>query len=114
MSLLFARMVAEAMMAVPGIAPAEAWGRLLTRTDTLLLDVRDRQLIAQSGMAAGATPLDGYAMPLDNPWGMAVEQRHPHGEGRARPVLAICEDGRRAALLAVRLRGRGQTEPGAA
>ena len=60
----FMQMASEAMAAVPSVSPHEARKRLQDDPDTLLIDVRDLDMIRETGMAEGAIPISNGALPL--------------------------------------------------
>ena len=107
MAKTFMQMASEAMAAVPSVSPQEARKRLQDDPDTLLIDVRDLDMIRETGMAEGAIPISNGALPLRADRELPEEYRDPRLQDRSRPVLTICGAGPMSAMGAKTLKEMG-------
>lgn len=107
MARTFMQMASEAMAEVPAISPAEARQRLRDDPNTLLIDVRDLEVIRETGMAEGAIPISNGALPLRADREVPEFLRDPRLQDRSRPVLTICGAGPMSAIGAKTLQDMG-------
>jgi rhodanese-related sulfurtransferase len=106
----FGEMAAEAMAAVPHIAPAEARRRLEQNPDTLLIDVRDAADIAQTGTAPGAINISYGALTYMADTEVPESWRDPRLADRSRPIIVTCILGPLGALGGKLLHDMGFTD----
>jgi rhodanese-related sulfurtransferase len=105
----FMDMVAEAREDVPGVSPQDAQQRLQQDPGTLVIDVREPDSLAGTGVAPGAknVPLGVLAIKADRE--LPEEMRDPQLQDRAQPVIVTCMRGGQAALGAKTLKDMGFT-----
>ena len=109
MAKTFMQMASEAMAAVPSVSPHEARKRLQDDPDTLLIDVRDLDMIRETGMAEGAIPISNGALPLRADQELPEAMRNAELQDRNRPVITTCGGGGQASLAAKVLKDMGFT-----
>jgi rhodanese-related sulfurtransferase len=107
MAKTFMQMASEAVAAVPSVSPEEARRRLQDDPNTLLVDVRDLDMIRETGMAEGATPISNGALPLRADREVPESLRDERLQDRSRPVLTICGAGPMSAIGAKTLQDMG-------
>ena len=107
MAKTFMQMASEAMAAVPSVTPEEARRRLQDDPNTLLIDVRDPDMIRETGMAEGAIPISNGALPLRADQELPEAYRDERLQDRSRPVLTICGAGPMSAMGAKTLKEMG-------
>lgn len=107
MAKTFMQMASEAMAEVPAVSPQEARQRLQDDPNTLLIDVRDLDMIRETGMAEGAVSISNGALPLRAALELPEAYRDPRLQDRSRPVLTICGAGPMSAMGAKTLKDMG-------
>lgn len=107
MAKTFMQMASEAMAEVPAVSPEEARRRLQEDPNTLLIDVRDLEMIRATGMAEGAVPISNGALPLRADQELPEASRDARLQDRSRPVLTICGAGPMSAMGAKTLKDMG-------
>ena len=107
MAKTFMQMASEAMAEVPSVSPQEARQRLRDDPNTLLIDVRDLEVIRKTGMAEGAIPISNGALPLRADREVPESLRDARLQDRSRPVLTICGAGPMSAIGAKTLKDMG-------
>ena len=107
MAKTFMQMASEAMAEVPSVSPEEARQRLQDAPNTLLIDVRDLDMIRETGMAEGAIPISNGALPLRADQEVPESLRDERLQDRSRPVLTICGMGPMSAIGAKTLKDMG-------
>jgi rhodanese-related sulfurtransferase len=107
MAKTFMQMASEGMAAVPSVSPQEARQRLQDDPNTLLIDVRDLDMIRETGMAEGAIPISNGALPLRADQEVPESLRDERLQDRSRPVLTICGMGPMSAIGAKTLKDMG-------
>jgi rhodanese-related sulfurtransferase len=107
MAKTFMQMASEGMAAVPSVSPQEARRRLQDDPNTLLIDVRDLDMIRETGMAEGAIPISNGALPLRADQEVPESLRDERLQDRSRPVLTICGMGPMSAIGAKTLKDMG-------
>lgn len=100
-------MASEAMAEVPSVSPQEARQRLQDDPNTLLIDVRDLDMIRETGIAEGAIPISNGTLPLRADQELPEAYRDPRLQDRSRPVLTICGAGPMSAMGAKTLKDMG-------
>lgn len=107
MATTYAQMVAEAMAAVPAIAPGRAYERLQAHPHVLVVDVRDADGIHTTGLIPRAANISLGMLPLRADQEVPADLRDARLQDRMRPVMTTCETGHHAALGARLLREMG-------
>ena len=107
MAKTFMQMASEAMAEVPGISPEEARQRLGQNPDALLVDVRDRERIRATGIAAGAVPISAGTLPHAADRELPEQFRDRRLQDRSRSVITICDAGPMSAISARTLKEMG-------
>ena len=86
------QMASEAMAEVPSVSPEEAQRRLREAPNTLLIDVRDLDMIRETGMAEGVIPISNGVLPLRADQELPEAYRDPRLQERSRPVLGVSDE----------------------
>ena len=107
MAKTFMGMASEAMAEVPSVSGQEARQRLQDDPNTLLIDVRDLEVIRETGMAEGAIPISNGALPLRADREVPESLRDERLQDRSRPVITICGAGPMSAIGAKTLKDMG-------
>jgi rhodanese-related sulfurtransferase len=107
MAKTFMQMASEAMAEVPSVSVQEARQRLQDNPNTLLIDVRDLDMIRETGMAEGAVAISNGALPLRADQELPEAYRDERLQDRSRPVLTICGAGPMSAIGAKTLKDMG-------
>ena len=107
MAKTFMGMASEAMAEVPSVSGQEARQRLQDDPNTLLIDVRDLEVIRETGMAEGAIPISNGALPLRADREVPESLRDARLQDRSRPVITICGAGPMSAIGAKTLKDMG-------
>ena len=107
MAKTFMQMASEAMSAVPSVSPQEARQRLQDHPNAVLIDVRDLDMMGETGMAEGALAISNGALPLRADQELPEAYREPRLQDRSAPVMTICESGEMSAIGAKTLQDMG-------
>ena len=107
MAKTFMQIASEAMADVPSVSPEEALRRLTYDRSAILVDVRDRSRIRETGMAAGTIPISAGTLPVRADQELPEAFRDPRLQDRARPVMTICDLGPMSAISAKTLKDMG-------
>lgn len=83
-------MAAEALTAVPAIAPAEAQHLLQTNPTTLVIDVRDAADITATGTVPGAVNISYGALTYQADHTLPSDWQSPHLADYDRPIITTC------------------------
>jgi rhodanese-related sulfurtransferase len=110
MARTFRQMVAEAQAEVPSIEPAEAKQRLEQDPDTLVVDVRDADGLAGTGVIPGAANITLGTLPIKADQELPEAARDPRLQDRSRPIIVTCGRGGQASLGAKLLKDMGFTD----
>ncbi len=106
----FGDMAAEAMAAVPVIAPVEAQRRLKADPHTLVIDVRDAADIAATGTVPGALNISYGALTYQADHQLPEAWRAPQLADHDRPIITTCILGPLGALGGKLLHDMGFTD----
>lgn len=109
MAKTFMQMVAAAQAEVPGLSPHEAQQRMQQDPNTLVIDVREPEGIAETGAIPHSlnVPLGMLAIKADQELPEAV--RDQRLQDRSQPVIVTCAAGGQASLGAKTLKEMGFT-----
>ncbi len=106
----FGAMVAEAQAEVPVITPAEAYQRLQSDPNTLVIDPRDAaDIAATTGLIKGAANISYGTLQYKADNQMPEAFRDPRLADRSRPILTACYSGQLGLLAAKLLKDMGFT-----
>jgi rhodanese-related sulfurtransferase len=86
----FGKMAADAFGAVPAIKPVDAYARIQSEKDLLVIDVRDAADVAQTGTVPGAINLSYGALTYLADNEVPADWRDPRLADRSRPVITTC------------------------
>ena len=86
-------MVNEALAEVPTIKPKDAYQKMQTDSNTLVVDVRDSADIAVTGMIPGAINVTLGTLTYKADHQVPPEWRDPHFQDFSRPIITTCGDG---------------------
>jgi rhodanese-related sulfurtransferase len=106
MAKTFKQMVAEGREAAPAISPQEAQQRMQDRK-TVMVDVRDAQDLAGTGIIPGAINVSLGTLPLRADTELPEQFRNPDLQDRDRPIITTCGGGGQASLAAKVLKDMG-------
>ena len=109
MSLSFMQIVEAAVANVEGISPADAQQRLEQDPNALLVDVRDADDIASTGMVSGGMNISLGMLPIKADLELPEDWREPGLQDRSRQVITTCQLGPNAAIGAKLLKDMGFT-----
>lgn len=102
----FKQMVAEGREAAPAISPQEAQQRMQDGK-TVMVDVRDAQDLAGTGIIPGAINVSLGTLPLRADTELPEQFRNPDLQDRDRPIITTCGGGGQASLAAKILKDMG-------
>lgn len=105
----FNQMVNEALAEVPTIKPVEAYQKMQTDSNTLVVDVRDPADIAVTGIIPGAINVTLGTLTYKADHEVPPEWRDPNFQDFSRPIITTCETGEMAALAGKLLKDMGYT-----
>ena len=108
MAKTFKDMVAEGREGTPMVSPQEAQQRLRDGK-TLMIDVRDAQDLAGTGIIPGAKNVSLGTLPLRADTELPEQFRSPELQDRNRPIITTCGGGGQASLAAKLLKDMGFT-----
>ncbi|MFN8526024.1 MAG: rhodanese-like domain-containing protein [Chloroflexota bacterium] len=106
----FKDMVAEGREGTPMLAPAEVQRRMNEVSGTLVVDVRDAQDLAGTGIIPGAINVSLGTLPLRADLELPENFRNPDLQDRGRPIITTCGGGGQASLAAKLLKDMGFTD----
>lgn len=110
MAVTYMQMVAEARAAVPAIAPSEAYWCVQHEPNTLVIDVRDAESVAATGLILGTLNISLGMLPVRADKEVSEEIRDPRLQDRSLPVITTCEAGPNGARGAKLLKDMGFTD----
>src|SRR5215831_16352315 len=109
MARTFGQMAGEAMAAVPAVTASELKQQLERDPDLLLVDVRDFDSRARSGMIPGAVAVSHGELLYKADQEVPPEWRDPRLQDRSRPIVTHCDLGPLGAISAHTLQEMGFT-----
>ncbi len=109
MAKTFKQMVDEGRAGTPMVSPQDAQRRMQGESNTLVVDVRDAQDLAGTGIIPGALNVSLGTLPLRADQELPEEHRNPELQDRARPIITTCGAGGQASLAARVLKDMGFT-----
>ncbi len=109
MAKTFRQMVAEGREGTPMVSPQEAQQRMQQDPKTLVIDVRDAQDLAGTGIIPGAVNVSLGTLPLRADQELPENFRNPELQDRSRPIITTCGGGGQASLAAKLLKDMGFT-----
>ena len=105
----FNQMVSEALAEVPTINPADAYQKLQTHPNTLVVDVRDPADIAVTGIIPGAVNVTLGTLTYKADHQVPPDWRDLNFQDFSRPLITTCETGEMASLAGKLLKDMGYT-----
>ncbi len=109
MAKTFMQMAEEAMAQVEGISVEETQRRLEQDPDALIVDVRDADGIASTGLAARGQNISLGSLPIKADSELPEDFRDPGLQDRSRQIIVTCQLGMNAARGASLLQDMGFT-----
>ena len=109
MAKTFRQMVAEGREGTPTVTPEEAQKRMKEETNLLVVDVRDAQDLAGTGIIPGAVNVSLGTLPIKADQELPEAMRNPDLQDRDRPIITTCGGGGQASLAAKILKDMGFT-----
>ena len=109
MAKTFKEMVAEGRGVAKAVSPQEAQQRMQQDSKTLVIDVRDAQDLAGTGIIPGAINVSLGTLPLRADTELPEQLRNPELQDRSRPIITTCGGGGQASLAAKLLTDMGFT-----
>ncbi len=109
MAKTFTQMVDEAKADVPGVSPQEVQQRMQQNPQMLVVDVREPESLAGTGIAPGAMNVPLGVLPIKADRELPAEMRDERLQDRDQPVVVTCMRGGQAALGAKTLKDMGFT-----
>lgn len=109
MAKTFRQVVAEGREGTPMLAPAEVQRRMKEEAGTLVVDVRDAQDLAGTGIIPGAVNVSLGTLPLRADHEIAESMRNTEFADHDRPIVTTCGGGGQASLAAKLLKDMGFT-----
>lgn len=103
----FKQMTDEAMAAVPGITPQEAYARQQADPNALLIDVLDLQDRRRMGEPVGSVPISAGMLAFRADHEVPERHRDPRLQDRDRPIMIVCGGGPLSAIAARTLKEMG-------
>ncbi len=107
MAKTFKQMVEEGRAGTPMVSPQEAQRRMQEESNTLMVDVRDAQDLAGTGIIPGAVNVSLGTLPLRADQELPESFRNPELQDRDRPIITTCGGGGQASLAAKILKDMG-------
>ena len=107
MAKTFKQMVEEGRAGMPMVSPQEAQRRMQEESNTLMVDVRDAQDLAGTGIIPGAVNVSLGTLPLRADQELPENFRNPELQDRDRPIITTCGGGGQASLAAKVLKDMG-------
>jgi rhodanese-related sulfurtransferase len=109
MAKTFRQMVAEGREGTPMLSPQEVQRRMTEEAGTLVVDVRDADGLAGTGIIPGAINVSLGTLPLRADQELPEAMRSPDLQDRDRPIITTCGGGGQASLAAKVLKDMGFT-----
>jgi rhodanese-related sulfurtransferase len=109
MAKTFRQMVAEGREGTPMLSPQEVERRMKEEAGTLVVDVRDSDGLAGTGIIPGAINVSLGTLPLRADQELPEAMRSPDLQDRDRPIITTCGGGGQASLAAKLLKDMGFT-----
>jgi rhodanese-related sulfurtransferase len=109
MAKTFRQMVAEGREGTPMVSPQEAQKRIKDDAKTLVVDVRDAQDLAGTGIIPGAVNVSLGTLPIKADQELPEAMRNADLQDRDRPIITTCGGGGQASLAAKILKDMGFT-----
>ena len=103
----FKQMVEEGRQGTPMLSPQDVQQRMQEGSNTLVVDVRDAQDLAGTGIIPGAVNVSLGTLPLRADQELPEEHRNPELQDRDRPIITTCGAGGQASLAAKLLKDMG-------
>ena len=103
----FKQMVDEGREGTAMVSPQEAQRRMQEEANTLVVDVRDAQDLAGTGIIPGALNVSLGTLPLRADQELPESFRNPELQDRERPIITTCGGGGQASLAAKVLKDMG-------
>jgi rhodanese-related sulfurtransferase len=102
-------MVAEGREGTPMVSPQDAQKRMKDEPNLLVVDVRDAQDLAGTGIIPGAVNVSLGTLPIKADQELPEAMRNPDLQDRDRPIITTCGGGGQASLAAKILKDMGFT-----
>jgi rhodanese-related sulfurtransferase len=109
MAKTFRQMVAEGREGTPMVSPQETQARMQDGSNTLVVDVRDADGLAGTGIIPGAVNVSLGTLPIKADQELPEAMRNPDLQDRDRPIITTCGGGGQASLAAKILKDMGFT-----
>jgi rhodanese-related sulfurtransferase len=109
MAKTFRQMVAEGREGTPMVSPQETQRRMKEEPGTLVVDVRDADGLAGTGIIPGAINVSLGTLPIKADQELPEAMRSPDLKDRDRPIITTCGGGGQASLAAKLLKDMGFT-----
>ena len=109
MAKTFRQMVAEGREGTPMVSPQETQRRMKEEPGTMVVDVRDADGLAGTGIIPGAVNVSLGTLPLRADQELPEAMRNPELQDRNRPIITTCGGGGQASLAAKLLKDMGFT-----
>src|SRR5215210_252422 len=109
MAKTFKQMVEEGRSGTPMVSPQDAQRRMQEESNTLMVDVRDAQDLAGTGIIPGAINVSLGTLPLRADQELPESFRNAELQDRDRPIITTCGGGGQASLAAKVLKDMGFT-----
>ena len=100
MAKTFRQMVAEGREGTPLVTPQEVQQRMKDEANLLVVDVRDAQDLAGTGIIPGAVNVSLGTLPIKADQELPEAMRNPDLQDRDRPIITTCGGGGQASLAA--------------
>ena len=107
MAKTFRQMVEEGRQGTPMVSPQDAQRRMQEEPNTLMIDVRDAQDLAGTGIIPGALNVSLGTLPLRADQELPENFRNAELQDRDRPIITTCGGGGQASLAAKVLKDMG-------
>jgi rhodanese-related sulfurtransferase len=109
MAKTFRQMVSEAREQVDVLSPQDAQKKMQETPDVVVVDVREAEDLAATGVVPGAVNIPLGMLPLRADTELPETLRDPRLQDRSTPVITTCGGGGQAALAAKTLKDMGFT-----
>jgi rhodanese-related sulfurtransferase len=109
MAKTFQQMVSEAREQVDVLSPQDAQKKMQADSNVVVVDVREAEDLAATGVIPGAVNIPLGMLPLRADTELPENLRDPRLQDRSTPVITTCGGGGQAALAAKTLKDMGFT-----
>ncbi|HVG98946.1 MAG TPA: rhodanese-like domain-containing protein [Chloroflexota bacterium] len=109
MAKTFRQMVSEAREQVDVLSPQDAQKKMQETPNVVVVDVREAEDLAATGVVPGAVNIPLGMLPLRADTELPESLRDPRLQDRSTPVITTCGGGGQAALAAKTLKDMGFT-----